>query len=311
MERPELQALPVVRDRLSFLYIEHSVINRQDGAICVQEARGTALVPAASISVLILGPGCNISHRAMELVGDVGASVIWTGERGVRYYAHGRPLTHSSHLLAKQAELVSNMRSRLSVARMMYQMRFGAGDVSSLTMQQLRGREGARMRAVYRKASSDTGVEWSGREYDPDDFAAGDGVNKALSAASACLYGAVHSVIVALGCAPGLGFVHTGHERSFVYDIADLYKAETSIPAAFKVAAANPDDIGAAARRAMRDMMSDGKLLERAAKDIRRLLVGTQEDDGDFIVDTVRLWDESAGSVANGISYGKELDETC
>lgn len=44
------------------------------------------------------------------------------------------------------------------------------------------------------------------------------------SAIWACLYGVVHSVIVALGCSPALGFVHVDHERSFVYDIADLYK---------------------------------------------------------------------------------------
>ncbi len=68
--------------------------------------------------------------------------MVWVGERGVRHYAHGRALAHSSRLLERQANLVSNTRSRLSVARKMYQMRFPNEDVTDLTMQQLRGREG-------------------------------------------------------------------------------------------------------------------------------------------------------------------------
>lgn len=42
---------------------------------------------------------------------------------------------------------------------------------------------------------------------------------------------------------PGLGFVHIGHSLSFVYDIADLYKAEITIPIAFRLAAESPEDI--------------------------------------------------------------------
>jgi CRISPR-associated protein Cas1 len=253
----------------------------------------------------------------MELLGDAGASIIWVGERGVRYYAHGRPLTHSSRLLVAQAVLVSNTRSRLAVARDMYQMRFPGEDVSALTMQQLRGREGARIRTVYRRVSKETGVEWHGREYDPDDYDSSTPVNKALSAAHACLYGVAHSVIVAIGCSPGLGFVHTGHDRSFVYDIADLYKAEITIPIAFRVASEVPDDVGASTRRAIRDVFVDGKIMERIVKDVRYLILkhyegGKYYDDtgGDNITDIVRLWDERTGEVANGISYdGKEIAE--
>lgn len=310
MDKPGLHALPTIRDRLSFLYLERCVINRQDGAVTVTDARGTVHVPAASLGVLMLGPGSTISHRAMELIGDTATSVIWVGERGVRYYAHGRPLTHSAHLLIRQAELVSNVRSRIAVARRMYQLRFPNEDVSRLTMQQLRGREGARVRAVYRKASQETGVTWKGREYDPDDFEGSDAVNMALSAAHACLYGIVHSVIVALGCSPGLGFIHTGHERSFVYDIADLYKAELTIPIAFQVAAEQPDDIGGTTRRRVRDAIAGGRILETAVKDIRYLLLGKEEaEDVQLDVNVMWLWDDRDGSVAHGVSYGKRLDD--
>ena len=124
MTKPDLQTLPQVKERLSFIYLERCIINRQDSAITLTDSRGTVHLPAATMSVFILGPGCNVTHRAMELIGNVGASVVWVGERGVRYYAHGRPLTHSSQLLMRQAELVTNVRKRIMVARKMYQMRF-------------------------------------------------------------------------------------------------------------------------------------------------------------------------------------------
>ena len=308
MRKPDLTTLPQVKDRMSFLYLERCLINRQDGAITVTDARGTVHVPAASLSVLMLGPGTNVSHRAMELIGQTGVCVLWVGERGVRYYAHGNPLTHSARLLIRQAELVSNVRSRIVVARQMYQLRFPQEDVSSLTMQQLRGREGARVRSLYRQASKETGVPWNGREYDPNDYSAGDPVNMALSAAHACLYGVMHSVIVALGCSPGLGFIHTGHERSFVYDIADLYKGSVTIPVAFQMAAENHEDIGAATRRRVRDEIADGHLLKQAVKDIRFLLTGALEED-DFDVDVLHLWDDKKGNVPNAVSYGHKEKE--
>ena len=219
---PEIQDLVRVEDRLSFAYFEHCTIGRDDNAITVTDVTGVIHVPAAALSVLMLGPGARVTHQAMTVIGENGATVIWVGERGVRMYAFGKPLTHSSALLQKQAELVSNTRKRLSVARMMYQMRFPGEDVSGLTMQQLRGREGARIRRVYRECSERTGVEWDKRTYDHDDFDAGSEINKALSAANTCLYGLAHAAIVALGCSPGLGFVHVGHERSFAVSYTHL-----------------------------------------------------------------------------------------
>ena len=168
-------------------------------------------------------------------------------------------------------------------------------------MQQLRGREGSRVRQVYRKASKDTGVPWSGRLYRPEDFASGDAVNQALSAGHACLYGLAHAVIVALGCAPGLGFVHVGHECSFVCDIADLYKAEVTIPIAFEVAAQAPEDLPAVVRRRVRDAMVEHHILERMVHDIRYLLLNTDEQEQE--PEVVYLWDDRIGTVANGINY--------
>ena len=316
IQKPELQALPKIRDRITYLYLEHCVVNRQDGAITVADTRGIVHVPVAMLSVLMLGPGTDITHRAMELLGDAGTTVMWVGERGVRYYAHGRPLTHSARLLIKQAQLVSNVRTRVAVARQMYQMRFLHEDVSGFTMQQLRGREGARVRAIYKKYSKETGIPWNGRHYDPNDLESGDLVNQALSIANYCLYGVIHAVIVALGCSPGLGFVHNNHDRSFVYDIADLYKAQITIPIAFIIAKKHPEDMEGETRRAVRDAIVQFKILERATRDIKWLLLGNdaqsfdEEQDPEDDVSVLNLWDDREGSVKSGVSYGKhQFDE--
>jgi len=304
-KKAELLELPRVSDRASFLYIEHSKINRQDSSITVTDRRGVVRIPAAMISVLMLGPGTEITHRAMELIGDTGTSIVWVGEQGVRLYAHGRALNRSSQLLERQAKLVSNRRTRLDVARKMYQLRFPDEDVSNLTMQQLRGREGARIRKVYRDYAKRYGVEWTRREYDPDDFEVGTPINQALSAANVALYGLVYSVIVALGLSPGLGFVHTGHELSFVYDIADLYIAQTSIMTAFEVVSkAKPqEDIGQTVRLRMRDAFANGRIIKAIVRDVKYLLDIEGDLEQENATDVIYLWDDTGQLVRHGINY--------
>ena len=308
MLKPDLQALPQIRDRMTFLYLERCQINRQDSAITVIDEDGIVLIPAAAISVLLLGPGTTVTHRAMELIGDAGVCIIWVGEHGVRYYASGRPLTHKAGLLMRQAALASNQKQHLEVVRKMYQLRFPGEDISHLTLPQLRGREGARVRSAYRRAAEEWGIDWNGRVYDPENFAEGDAVNQALSAGHACLYGLAHAVIVAMGCSAGLGFVHIGHENSFVYDIADLYKAETTIPIAFEIAAQQPDDLPAMTRRRVRDTFVQQHILERMVRDIKWLL-SDSEGNSPPEEDTVLLWNNQREALRNGVSYGKKPGE--
>ncbi|WP_224404155.1 type I-E CRISPR-associated endonuclease Cas1e [Pseudonocardia sp. ICBG1034] len=303
------------QDRLTFVYLEHCVVHRDANAITARDRKGTVHIPAAALGALLLGPGTTVSQQAMVLLAESGSTAVWVGEQGVRYYAHGRSLARSSRLLESQAALVSNQRSRLRVAREMYAMRFPGEDVSGLTMQQLRGREGARVRRIYRENAERTGVEWTRRDYKTDDFAGGSPVNQALSAANTSLYGVVHAVIVALGCAPGLGFVHTGHVLSFVFDVADLYKADIAIPVAFDVAAADVDDIPGEARRAVRDRLRDSSFLDNCVRDVKALLSPPEDDaqdDGDLDADVVMLWDGNGRAVASGTSYdgGVYLDPT-
>ncbi|WP_303870601.1 type I-E CRISPR-associated endonuclease Cas1e [Fannyhessea vaginae] len=302
-KKTTLAELPRISDRVSFIYVEHAKVNRIDSSITVNDYRGVVHIPCALIGVLILGPGTDISHRAIEILGDTGTSVIWVGERGVRYYAHGRSLAHSTKLLEKQAKLVSNIRTRLQVARKMYAMRFENEDVSNLTMQQLRGREGSRIRQVYRANSIKYKVAWDRRTYNVENFDDSSLVNQALSAANVALYGICHSVITALGMSPGLGFVHTGHDKSFVYDIADLYKAKLTIPLAFKLAseAQETDDIGKFARLALRDELINGKVMQQIVEDLQALM--DVPADEKLQLDVLELWDDKGNNQKYGISY--------
>lgn len=301
----EVGQLSRVSDRITFLYLEHAIVHREGNAITVRDERGMVHVPAATVASVMLGPGTTISHQAMMLLADSGASSVWVGESGVRYYAHGRPLARTSRLLEAQAQLVTNQSSRLRVARAMYALRFPGEDTAFLTMQQLRGREGARVRRLYREHAEDFGVTWKGRQYKPDDFEDSDDLNMALSAATSCLYGLVHAVIVALGCSPALGFVHTGHDRSFVFDIADLYKMELAVPVAFSVVGRGSEDIPADVRRGMRDAMHNAKLLARIARDLHTLLEVENDIQEDF-VDVIELWDYR-GRVAGGTNFSDDL----
>lgn len=303
----KVHELSRVQDRVSFVYVERCTIHRDQNAITVTDQKGVVHVPAATIGALILGPGTRVTHQAMVLLADSGSTAVWVGEQGVRYYAHGRGLSRTSRWMEAQAAIVSHRDRRLAVARQMYGMRFPGETVTGATMQQLRGREGARVRRAYRQAADESGIEWGRRSYDSLDFSSGDPVNQALSAATACLYGVVHAVVVSLGCSPALGIVHTGHERSFVFDVADLYKADLAIPVAFSVAASGTDDVPGDTRRAMRDAIHEHRLLQRCVRDVQSLLA---EGDTSLVEDwdVIYLWDGSGGRVAAGKDYADEVE---
>lgn len=301
-----LRELTRVQDRISFAYLERCRVHRSDNAITATDEKGVVYFPSAAIAALILGPGTDITHQAMSVLADSGATVIWVGEQGVRYYAHGRTLARSSRLLTAQVEAVSHQKERLAVARRMYEMRFPDEVIASATMQQLRGREGARVKRKYRQAAEAYGVKWSGRNFKHGDFEASDEVNQAITAATSCLYGVAHAVIVALGCSPALGFIHTGHDQSFVYDVADLYKMEIAVPVAFEVVSRGEADIAAATRHAMRDRFSESRIMATIVRDLQRLFGSESEDDP---WDVVELWDGGNSTVRAGVQWGANEDE--
>jgi CRISPR-associated protein Cas1 len=304
--RAEIQDLHRLTDRLSTVYVERTHIDRDENAVVLINKERTVRVPAALVAVVLLGPGTRITHAAVNLLADSGTAICWVGEHGVRCYANGLGPGRSTALLYRQAYLVTRRSERLDVARRMYARRFPGEDVSTLTMQQLRGREGTRIRNLYRAHAQRTGVQWNGRMYRAGEpFATGDDVNRLLSAAHSCLYGICHAAIVGIGASPGLGFVHTGGALSFVLDIADLYKAEYTIPLAFDLTA-NGHLEERDARLAFRDKVRDGRLLHRVIADVADLLAvetGSPDEEGQH-----ELWDERVGSVAGGTDWSARAD---
>ncbi|KOU08341.1 CRISPR-associated protein Cse1 [Streptomyces sp. NRRL F-4711] len=292
-------------ERLSFVYLERCTVHRDANAITAQDAEGTTHIPSATIGTLLLGPGTRVTHQAMSVLGETGAAVCWVGEQGVRYYASGRALSRSAALMEAQARQWANQRSRLAVARAMYRLRFPDEDPTGLTRHELLGREGKRVKDCYRTEATRTGVPWRGRRYTPGDFTSGDAVNQAITAAAQCMYGIAHAVVTSLGCSPALGFIHSGHELSFVLDIADLYKTEIGIPLAFDVAAQDEEDTGPRTRRALRDRINETSLLNRCVDDIRRLLLPEAAGSSGFTDDrdVVTLQSDHGHQVASGTNY--------
>jgi CRISPR-associated protein Cas1 len=306
--REDLHALPRVADSVSYLYVERCRVEQASRAIVVIDATGRVPVPCASLLLLLLGPGTTITHAAIRNLADTGCTVGWVGEDAVRFYATGLGATRSARNLLRQARLAIHAPSRLRVVRRMYELRFEEPLPEELSLRQIRGREGVRVRDTYARESARTGVPWFGRSYKRTDWRRADPVNRALSAANACLYGVVHAAIVAAGYSPAIGFIHVGKQLSFVYDIADLYKTAISIPVAFDVVRVGEPDAESAVRKLLRARFAETRLLDRIVADIDRTL-GHDPTPADIIdLDAEApgaLWDPG-GDLPGGVNWADE-----
>ncbi|MEW6212336.1 MAG: type I-E CRISPR-associated endonuclease Cas1e [Acidobacteriota bacterium] len=312
MRIKDMHLLPKVRDSMSYLYVEHKRIDQEDRAIALHDAAGKVSVPCSSLVALLLGPGTSITHEAIKTLADNGCLVMWTGEGAVRFYAQGMGETRSARNMLHQTRVWSDPALRLKVVRRMYEMRFPDSLESHLTLQQIRGREGIRVREAYARASRETGVAWTGRSYRRDNWADADPINRALSSANSCLYGVCHAAIVSAGYSPALGFIHTGKMLSFVYDIADLYKADITVPLAFRLTAESATNLESRVRRACRDEFYSQRLLQKIIPDIEQTLAvvekdGSDSQDFDKADDPPGgLWDPDEGQTAGGVNWSEE-----
>ena len=275
-----LHELPRFRDRWSYLYLEMGRLDVDADGLGFHQGDSVVPVPIDQLSIVMLGPGSTVTHAAIKSLSQNNCLVAWTGQDGVRLYAASIGGTYTARRLIRQARLVSDEEKRLEVAWRMYRFRFNESIPPVVSLESIRGMEGIRVRRVYAEASRKYGVEWKGRRYDQKDWNKGDPINRALSAANACLYGICHAGILSAGYSSALGFIHTGKMLSFVYDIADLYKTEVTIPVAFKVAAANPPDLERQVRMECRKAFYEFKLMERLLPDIAEVL-GVSDDTGE------------------------------
>jgi CRISPR-associated protein Cas1 len=311
--------LPRVADSLSFLYLDMVRVVQDDTGVCAQipthdQRTDIVRIPTAALSCLLLGPGVSVTTPALTTLARHGTSVVCVGSGGVRAYAGILPDSLTTHWLEQQVAAWADPARRLEVAVRMYRMRFRDADVpGSVTLEQLRGMEGQRMKALYRILAQQHGIGRFRRAYRPDQWDAQDPVNLALSAANTCLYGIVHAVLLALGLSPALGFVHAGTQHAFVYDVADLYKADTTLPLAF--ALHDSTDPEQEARRRFREDLRLLRLLPRIVQDVQSLFTpahkaadqdGTDQDedrDEPREVRMVHLWDPRTGALPAGVNY--------
>lgn len=268
-----LKPIPL-KDRNSMIFIGMGRIDVKDGAfVVIDEVKGERMhIPVGSLACLMLEPGTRISHAAMKLAAEVGTLITWVGDGGVRFYSAGQPGGARSDKLLYQAKLALDEQLRLKVVRKMFELRFGEEAPKRRSVDQLRGLEGVRVRQAYQKLAQQYGVRWSGRNYDPKNWSAGDTINQSISAATACLYGITEAAVLAAGYAPAIGFVHTGKPLSFVYDIADIIKFDTVIPLAFRIAAKSPVTPEREIRIACREIFRTDKTLKRLIPLIEEVL---------------------------------------
>ena len=226
-----------LKERAAMVFIERARLDVKDGAFVAVNSDGTRThIPVGGLACLMLEPGARISHSAVALAGRTGTLVIWVGEAGVRLYAAGQPGGARSDKLLWQASLALDPKARLRVVREMYRIRFGEAAPKKRSIDQLRGIEGARVKASYDLLAKQYGVNWKRRKYSPAEWNSSDVPNRCLSSATACLHGLSEAAILAAGYAPAIGFLHSGKPHSFVYDIADLWKTHTVVPVAFRIA---------------------------------------------------------------------------
>jgi CRISP-associated protein Cas1 len=282
----DLHALPRLSDRWSHLYLERGRLQKtREGLGFVDPQGGITSVPLDQFAIVLLGPGTTLTHAAVRMLADNNTLVCWTGEQGVRLYAHGTGGTHGAARLLRQAEAWANAERRLAVIARMYRKRFVEEIPVGTTIETIRAMEGYRVRSCYGREAARVGVDWKGRDYDQGSWERADPLNRALSAANSCLYGICHAAILSAGYSPSIGFVHTGKQLSFVYDIADLYKTELTIPCAFETVAEGTDDVERRVRMRSRDLFHERHLLRRILPDISEVLDvtdGTREIPGEL-----------------------------
>ncbi|MBI4793839.1 MAG: type I-E CRISPR-associated endonuclease Cas1 [Deltaproteobacteria bacterium] len=269
---PPLKPIPI-KDRISVIYVEKGNLDVIDGAFVVVDKNGVRThIPIGGVACLMLEPGTRVSHASVTLAARVGCLLVWIGEAGVRLYASGQPGGARADRLLYQAKLALDDTARLKVVRKMYEIRFGEKPPEKRSVEQLRGIEGVRVRKMYELLARQYRVTWTRRNYDADNWGSGDTANRCLSSATACLYGICEAAILAAGYAPAIGFIHTGKPQSFVYDIADIFKFETVVPVAFRIAGRNPRDAERDVRLACRDIFRQTRLLKRIIPTIEQIL---------------------------------------
>lgn len=267
------ETLPQVKDKYPFLYLERGRFEIDDSSLKWINSDGDVVrIPVATLNALLLGPGTAVTHEAVKVAAAANCAICWVGEDSMHFYAAGYVPTATTKNLQRQVQLSAHKTKSLNVAKNMFLRRFPDVDLAGKTLKALMGMEGQRVKALYEEKALEYGVGWQGRRFVPGQFKMSDVTNKMLTSMNAALYGILCSSIHALGYSPYIGFVHSGSPMPFVYDLADLYKADLTIDLAFsltKKMAGQYDKYQVA--NAFRKRVLELNLLDNIVKDIRSL----------------------------------------
>ncbi|MFP4647435.1 MAG: type I-E CRISPR-associated endonuclease Cas1e [Candidatus Acetothermia bacterium] len=269
--RLEADLIPL-NDRQSYVFLGKGRIDVKDGAFVVIDKEGVRTqIPVGGLACVLLQPGTRISHAAVQLASENGCLLVWIGDGAVRLYSAAKKLGRPDNTLY-QAKLALNGKARLQVVREMFRRRFDEEPPRKRSVDQLRGIEGSRVKKLYSNFARRYGVDWTRRKYDPKDWSKGDLANRCLSAGMACLYGVTEAAIHIAGYDPSIGFLHVGKRKSFVYDIADIYKFDLIVPKVFEIVSKHPSDAARKVRREARDSFRQANLLKTLIDDINDIL---------------------------------------
>lgn len=227
-------------DRHGLVYLDRGQLFVADGCLRFTAAGSGALaigeytIPHQAVSLVLIGPGSNVSHDALRLLARHGVGLAAVGEDGVRCYTAPPIMPDTSALARRQVELWHDQRrGRPLVIRRMYARRLGE-IMPHRDVTVLRGIEGARVKALYKRLADKHGITWHGRRYDRADPGAADEANQAINHAASAVEGAAAIAVTATATIPQLGFIHEDSGQAFVLDVADLFRDTVTVPCAFR-----------------------------------------------------------------------------
>lgn len=273
------------KDRISFLHFDKTkIIQSESGVVAVSEETTetgikTIDIPVAGLAVLSLGYGTSITNAAMTSCVRSGCVVQFTGGNGIPLHTSATPLTNSSKWALAQAQVVSNHTEAKKVAKKFYTKQFGIDSFEG-SITQMRGIEGSLVKKSYKLNANKYAVKNFKRDTKSE-----DNVNKSLNIMNGILYGVSASAVSALSMNPALGIIHRGNISSFLFDLADLYKINTSIPLSFQLAHEDPDNIMKLSRYKIRETIHDEKILANLFNFITRTFSNyTPDKEGERLI---------------------------
>jgi len=66
----KLFILPKFSDRWSHLYLEHGKLDKKADSLAFHDFEGETRIPIDQLGFLMIGPGCSITHRAVQILAE-------------------------------------------------------------------------------------------------------------------------------------------------------------------------------------------------------------------------------------------------